>query len=286
MQKLETEKVVPTIPWMNIKVYKSKLPKGVMGKSFHMHREIELMYVIKGCVEWTFEGESYRACEKDLVFVSDFYPHSTCAITDSVYLLVQFPKDKLFATDLNINNKLYSFMHKPNKNYHFYKNGDENSVDIIKHIKTIDENYQKKNKYNQMFVCAACINIMGELMKDGLQDSNEFDNIQTPQIKKIIPITDFIEKNYHRPLYLKDISAELGFNSVYLCRIFKKATGKTITDYINYIRIQNCLELLKTKDLNITEIGLSCGFSNIPHFNSIFKKQMGCSPGEYRKSQM
>ena len=106
-------------------------------------------------------------------------------------------------------------------------------------------------------------------------------------------------KNYSTPVRRAiatihaDLSAKLSLSilaekqdisSGYLSTVFKKETGKTVTDYILSERIQLAMHLLSTTKLQIQTIALHCGVSDIQYFSKLFKKYTGKTPKEYRES--
>ncbi len=66
---------------------------------------------------------------------------------------------------------------------------------------------------------------------------------------------------------------------------FKKHTGKTPMEYLNFIRIDSAKLLLRDTSLSIGEIAAKCGFDNIYYFSNCFKTATGISPSRY-KSQI
>jgi two-component system response regulator YesN len=71
----------------------------------------------------------------------------------------------------------------------------------------------------------------------------------------------------------------------YLDRIFKKALGQTVTDYIFVQRILLSQQLLTGSCLSVSEIASKAGFPSLSHFSNAFKRYTGCSPLAYRKKQ-
>lgn len=65
-------------------------------------------------------------------------------------------------------------------------------------------------------------------------------------------------------------------------RVFKAHTGKTPYDYLTDVRIEKAQEMLRNRDLSITDICYRCGFSNHSHFTSLFRKKTGVTPSEFR----
>lgn len=73
-----------------------------------------------------------------------------------------------------------------------------------------------------------------------------------------------------------------GMTPVAFSRFFKLRTGKSLSDYIIYLRLGFAARLLVDSTRSIAEICYECGFNNLSNFNRIFKKKKGCSPKEFR----
>ena len=103
----------------------------------------------------------------------------------------------------------------------------------------------------------------------------------SPIVQKTILIVD------------SDISAELSLNSLaqkqgisagYLATVFKKETGKTVSEYVKDKRMEHAMYLLGTTHLQIQTVALHCGIMDVQYFSKIFKKKIGKNPKEYRES--
>lgn len=94
-----------------------------------------------------------------------------------------------------------------------------------------------------------------------------------------------IENSLSDSLTLTDFSTIYQKNEKYLGRLFKKETGVSYHTYCNQLRIEKAKELLRTTPTKVIDIAFECGFSNIAYFNRVFKKAVGLTPCEYRKTQ-
>lgn len=93
----------------------------------------------------------------------------------------------------------------------------------------------------------------------------------------------YIESNYPEKIS-SDKLAELAHMTVRtLQRTFNQCMQMTPSDYITQVRVRNAAHLLKESDFPVTEIAMSCGFSDSNYFSRIFSRSMGMSPSEYRK---
>ena len=102
-----------------------------------------------------------------------------------------------------------------------------------------------------------------------------------PTVQKAIV---FIESDLSADLTLSSIAQEQNISSGYLSAIFKKETGKTITEFIRERRIKHAIYLLETTHLQVQTIATHCGIVDLQYFSKIFKKHTGKTPKEYRES--
>lgn len=96
----------------------------------------------------------------------------------------------------------------------------------------------------------------------------------------------FIGDNFSNPeLTLGTVAAYVGFNEKYFTTRFTKEAGTTFRDYLTDIRLGRAKKLMDTTDLKMYEISDRVGYNNVEHFNRMFKKRFGISPGDYKKSK-
>lgn len=93
-----------------------------------------------------------------------------------------------------------------------------------------------------------------------------------------------IDASLDSDLSLKRFANELFLNTSYLSSLFKKETGLTLTDYVNQHRIDYAKRLLKSTTLSVQTVAATVGISDIHYFTRLFRRIVGCSPREFRKS--
>jgi len=94
---------------------------------------------------------------------------------------------------------------------------------------------------------------------------------------------EFIDKNLNRKLSLDTIAKETMISKYYLTHLFKSQLGISPNHYITQQRIKLAKNLLKNTSNTIASISQSTGFDNQFYFSSVFKKNTGKSPVDYRK---
>ena len=103
--------------------------------------------------------------------------------------------------------------------------------------------------------------------------------------KRISTIIKYINQNFSEIHSIEDVAKRLHISKYYLCRLFKDATGTTLIDYINTIKVKNACKFLETTNKDMFEISEICGFNSSAYFSNVFKKIMKDSPSEYRQKR-
>lgn len=99
----------------------------------------------------------------------------------------------------------------------------------------------------------------------------------------ISSIQNYISKNYHDPdLSLKKISEVFSISESYFSYLFKAETGRNFSEYLEELRMQQAIYLLKETDTPLSELYSHLGYSNPNSFRRAFKKVYGSSPKAFR----
>lgn len=93
----------------------------------------------------------------------------------------------------------------------------------------------------------------------------------------------YIAENFSMPLTLEEVAENINLSPTYLSKKFKKTTGVTFKEYVNFIRIKQACQMLLTTDDSITKIALNCGFNSSNYFKDCFRRINGVSPRMFRK---
>ena len=94
---------------------------------------------------------------------------------------------------------------------------------------------------------------------------------------------EFIETHYMEDIGLQQMADLACMNVDSFSRFFKHKTGRTPNRYIIDYRLGIAARLLLTTKQSVAEIGYSCGFNTLSHFNRLFRESKGCTPSEFRE---
>lgn len=119
---------------------------------------------------------------------------------------------------------------------------------------------------------------------DKLQVLFEHTQEQKGKSLKVKMAIEYIREHYAEDISVVEIAAHLDIRSTYLSTLFKRETGKTLSEFMENIRMEKAKELLKDGHLRINEVAQMLGYNNPNYFASVFNKVVGIYPSEYRRN--
>ena len=107
-------------------------------------------------------------------------------------------------------------------------------------------------------------------------------NQVSPEVLKII---SYVNANFNKEITLKTLCDKFFLSKVSLCKKFKTVMNCSIMEYVNQMRLSKAKSLLRDTNKSIEQIASECGFSSANYFGLIFKKEVGLSPLNYKKTR-
>ncbi len=92
----------------------------------------------------------------------------------------------------------------------------------------------------------------------------------------------FIMQHLAEPMSLEMVANAVSVSPFHFCKVFKRATSMTFTDFVNHARVEKARRMLMRPDARITEVAYDVGFQSLSHFNRSFRRIVSESPTEYR----
>ncbi len=102
-----------------------------------------------------------------------------------------------------------------------------------------------------------------------------------PRLKRL---HQYVEQNYSVPISLKEAAGIAALESSYFSSYFRAKVGITFTGWLRQVRVKKAMELMKSRDLSITEVAYEVGFADPTTFGRAFKKHTRMTPREFKKS--
>jgi len=242
-----------------------------MRKS-HYHDYYELYYLEYGERYHMIDDKIYSINSGEFVIFSPHTMHHSYGDNE-----VKFKRIVLYFTPEAVNtSNIIDILGKNTGVYRIEKKYSQRILQLLNEI--LGEQEEVHDSYSDSAIQALLNLLLVKIVRYAKEEK------ECEKESRITNILHYIHENYMEPIRLENLAAKCFISPYYLCREFKKNTNNTIIQYINNVRIINAQRLLMETDKKVTEISKQVGFSNVTHFERIFKSITGITPSKYRKN--
>lgn len=252
--------------------------------SNHWHEQLEILYFVTGKAVVECNSIPFEASPGDLIIVNSNELHN-CYNPGNELTYICFNIDPSLIQSSFVDSCEMKYISPIENNMILFKNLVHNDSGIVKFIKNVIREYEKKDIAYELVIKACIYNLLAILIRDyatRIVSQAEYEK-KLMNLERLKKVFNHIEANYNEKINMEELYHMTGLSSYYFCRLFKKVTGKTTNEYIINYRLNKAEYLLNSSDMNITEIALSTGFNDINYFSRLFKKYKKISPTKVRK---
>ncbi len=260
---------------------------------YHQHDYFQVWYMEYGSCVHHLNGFDFMQQTGDMIIVPPYLGHYLDT-TDSgrfTLICVEFSEQFVDSAAAGIdNNSLFNLIYlKPILDYsakgtpllHF----DGHAAEHITHV--LDDlyaEYIRRDQFYETLVRADMTKLLTLIMCEFEAQHNVEENHIFAQYRASIQeALHYIDENFTQKIYLDDVCKRALMSTSAFSSIFKNITGKTLVEYLNYLRVLRAKDLLVQTNHTILEVGLCCGFRDAVNFSRVFKKITGYQPTVYRK---
>lgn len=244
--------------------------------SQHSHYFLELLYVIdgKGIVE--IEGKPFNIVKNDVIIYNADVNHSEHSSSDEPLEVDFIAYDNIHLKDLPPNCIL-----PPNANCIFSATPFEQPLQQLFNL--IREEITRKDEFYAKIVSDISRTLLMYVFRIISHTLNTVTLLNKDNILNLV--VPYIEENFLRNIGLSDIAQECFVNKYYLSHVFTESFGMSVGQYIRSKKIELAQTRIRETNEPIAEIAIQCGFSDPAYFDRLFKKAIGVTPLQYRKTQ-
>lgn len=276
----------PLFPDLNFPVRISRVLSAAPGPVFqgHWHEEFEFLFFVKGEALVGCGSKQYQVGAGDLIIVNSNELHYAqnlgaelayyCVIVDPLILQSSMADicEVKYLAPIKQNRILFS--NKITEDAHI--------TECINNL--IDENDTRNIGY-ELSVKSLIYKLLVLLLRHHVStvlNPREY-TLRTKRMQLLNTVLTYIENNYMNTILAKDLARLVNISEYYFCHLFKEATGKPLSEYVNFVRVAKAEFLLRTTDMSVTEVALSTGFNNPNYFSRIYRKIKKEPPSAARK---
>lgn len=245
----------------------------------HEHDFVEVFYVLSGSIAHYCNNEKEILETGDMFFLRPFVKHYFKRSGACIHRDICFPKN-IFVEACNFAGggyNVYDNFFKP-CGYKKIKLGVEDLSFFEKRLSIILQR-QTDAQIIPVLINSLAVNVINFFLE---KNTPSFITANAPSW--FLNFLSLFHKNDVIKNGLPQIKEYFNFSNSYICRCFKKYTGKTMIEYLNEIRLNYAAVLLLSTQLSILDIAESVGFASVGYFNKIFKSRYGITPTTFRNT--
>lgn len=264
-----------------------QLDTKTLISSFHFHDLCELVWIEKSHGKRIVGDHVGVYQENDLILMGPSLPHiwqnDKSADEDESRVkstVVYFPKDLLqgLTDDQLTLSKMNELVERAERGMSFFGETRNKIVCLLKELGNLNE---LKRLSSVLLIIDLLLSATEYQQLASISFNNKYPEKDNARINKVYT---YLMNNFHRDITLEEVAALCNMTTNSFCRFFKARSQKSLTSFINEIRIGHACKLLKNTEDSITDICFASGYNNLPNFNKFFKEITGLIPSAYRKT--
>ena len=241
----------------------------------HWHDEAELTLITRGSCTYQIRFETYAAVEGDLLFVPPAALHSLTIPPKSRYdsETYVFHMNFLGANSADICAVRYlAPVAAQNLLLPCHIGRDHPAYsELIQIFHSINSVYEGAAPGYELVLKSLLLRVIAVLLPYGKEESSR-PQLQTEHMDKLKLVLEYIGEHYADEITLEGMAEHFGYSKYYFSRLFNAALGTSITDYVSAVRLMHTLDVMKNTGCTASEAALASGFSSIPTFYRVLKK--------------
>lgn len=252
----------------------------------HWHDVLEINLIKSGTGYYIINGQTYEFEAGDVFLINSTDLHCAYETDNLVMLVVTFDPSWL-VHGLRMDPELLSPFREMGRHYTNRLQRDHPSIAQLRALleELYEEHEGRRRSYSTM-VHSILLRFLATVNREfrSANPRKNAGNISARQLERMKQVIMVMEENYAKAWTQEELAALVFLSPSRFSDIFKRAVGMPPMLYLIQIRLERALSMLETGGMKITDIAMECGFQSLTNFNRLFKKHIGITPGESRKS--
>lgn len=238
--------------------------RGIYDKTAFGRKYDALIYILKGFTRYDFGDYIVDAKAGDLLFLA----------RSSVY-------------SMDVQSDKYEFL------YADFTFALPDGVSLLSTALSASDGKSTENIFHKMLAVwymqrstakMECLSMLYAIYADFLHVSEDFIYLSSENRKRMESAINYIDAHLtEQELSVPKIAAAVNMSESYFRKLFQETYNLAPVKYISMMRMTHARQKLRYSDEPISDIALSLGFSSFYYFSHAFKREMGCTPSEYRR---
>ncbi|MBO5371704.1 MAG: helix-turn-helix transcriptional regulator [Lachnospiraceae bacterium] len=261
-------------------------PYGQDADKQHFHNLLEIGYCIEGDGEMVFDEKIVPYQPGMLTIIPKNFPHTTNSrLNTNSYWEYIFLNPEDILKDLYPDNRLFAqkITELVNKKEQYYMEGENEELVVL--VRMIMEECRNRKSYSVECIRGLLLSALMNIARHDTESGNRLERLQLKGgVHQISAALEYIEKKYMEEMKMEDLAEICSLSETHFRRLFTEYMNMTPVEYLNLIRVQQACELMMKSRYTMEEVAHHVGYTTISTFNRNFRKIIGTSPYQYKKS--
>jgi AraC-like DNA-binding protein len=251
--------------------------------NFHSHHGYELYFMHEGTGNYVNDGYIYPFQGNDFIMIEPHQIHKSSPEAGKRFTrtVINFLPGFLNPDSKKLVMDLFSKEYKAERRHIVLC--PEKHADVYKLLEQMHVEYISRHTGFEQMLGILLNRLLQQIHCAFFIDSPPIEGPANPANSIAENVIQHLTTHYSENIPLEDLAKTFYVTPYYLCRLFKKATGQTIGQFILYTRIHHAKRELAFTDTPILDIATKVGFNSYSYFGLVFKQHEGLTPNQYRK---
>jgi len=251
----------------------------------HWHEHLQFYYFISGSAFLDCGNRTFTAVQGDVVIINSCEPHFMESLSDDLsFYIVRIDLPFLFSSQADLCQT--KFLVPLSQNRITFCNLIRGDIRVSDCISGMITEFMSGVLGYELAVKSGIYRLIVLLLRGHIGKilSGRDFTCRQESLKRFDRVLDHIGSHYEERITAGTMAQMAHVTLCYFCRVFRQITGRTMTEYVNAIRLEKSAEYLEQSALSVTEIALRCGFDSVNYYSRLFRRTYHSSPSAFRKS--
>lgn len=242
----------------------------------HWHDFYEFEYVYKGHAVQIINGKAYDAVPGTAALLSpvDFHCYQNVSPDDPLVIYNIKFSDLILPAEVRtrlctLQQPLYGL-----------------SQQVKPIFDRLHDEYNSDEYGRDQYIMAGIIQLCVLLLRNGNEVGAASDAGESKAHSLIQEAVLYIRNHYRSSITVEEVAKVVHLTPNYFSEYFKKQTGVKFSSYVQKLRLEFAISLLKMSDLSVKQVADKSGFNSAAYFSNAFKDTFGVSPEQFRKNNL
>ncbi|MBB6730005.1 AraC family transcriptional regulator [Cohnella zeiphila] len=273
-------------PLFPIKIHHCRYEKtGATTFAHHWHEHLEFLYVVEGEARFSCNSETHDVVPGDIVIVNSADLHHGISLSDRLFYYAVIVDPALLHSH-TVDTVEAKFITPIAQGRIRFANKISDDPIVRESLTSLIGEFNGQAFGYELAVKSWLYRLLTALLRrhTAVSLSPEQYSSRLRRLERLDPVFRHIEERYADKITVDELAGIARMSRFHFGRVFKELTNRSVTDYLNFVRINKSEYDLRHSEKTITEIALENGFGDVYYYSRLFKSYKNVTPSSLRKS--